>query len=166
MELWQEAVKVRQNGMEKAASIWEILETLPTPIEPANIYKAVTSVKSVEFADRVRGHRFASALLKLVVQFLNESLVVIGVDAGSVVEGARAQKIIANAMPLTDEIYNDPVAYATRQHVYDGLLLLAAAQLGKEVETKKCIDNMHEGVTKLFILEEAGSGFDPAKVDA
>jgi len=155
--------------MKKAAAIWETLESLPVPIAPANIYKAAVSVKCAEFTNRVRTHRFAPALLKLVVQFLDDTLDVVGVNAGDISGGVRALAFFAEAMPLTNEIFNDPAAYAMRQHVYDDLLLLAALRLGKEAETKKCINDMQYGVMRLLVtgyFEGSSLRFDPDKPQA
>jgi hypothetical protein len=166
MELREELSQLRQAGMEKAAVVWEILENLSTPADPSNIYKAVTSLKCAEFISRTRAHKIAPALTKIVVEFLDETLAIVGVDAGEVYEGARVISVIEEAMPLTEEIFNDPVAYAMRQHVYDGLLLLAAARLGKEVETKQCLTNMQESVAMVWLMnrfEESGLKFDPDK---
>jgi len=169
MEPREEMLQLRQAGMEKAAVVWENLESLPSPIAPVNIFKAVSSVKCAEFANRVRSHRLAPALTRIAIKFLNDTLDVLGVDAGDIFEGARALDVLAENMPLTDEIYNDPAAYATRQHVYDGLLLLAAAKLGKEAETKRCLDHMQEGIAMLFVMdyyEGRGLSFDPDKPQA
>lgn len=161
--------QLRQAGMERAAVVWENLETLPKPIAPVNIFKAVSSVKCAEFANRVSAHKHARPLTRIAVKFLNDTLDIIGTDNGEIFEGARALDILAENMPMTDEIFNDPEAYATRQHVYDGLLLLAAAKLGKETETKRCLDAMQEGITMLFVMdyyEERGLNFDPDKSQA
>jgi hypothetical protein len=97
---------------------------------------------------------------------------------GEVSGGVRVLSVVEEAMPLTDEIFNDPAAYATRQHVYDGILLLTAVKMGKEVETKKCIEVMHAGVAKILIMsylkesilsevdKEAFRSLDPDKPQA
>jgi hypothetical protein len=159
-------LQIRQAGMEKAAEVWETLEHLPSPVDPVNIYKAASSLKCAEFISRLRAHKLAYVLSKLMLQFLDDTVVIVGIDAGEVIEAARVISLIEEAMPLTDEIFNDPMAYATRQHVYDGLLLLAAARLGKEVETQKCLTDMQEGVAMVWLmnrLEESGIEFDPNK---
>jgi hypothetical protein len=164
MALREELMQIRQAGMEKAAEVWEFLENLPSPVDPANVYKAATSLKCAEFINRIRNHKIAPVLAKIMLQFLDDTLAIVGLDSGEVFEGARVLQIIEETMPLTPEIYNDALAYATRQHVYDGLLLLAAARLGKEVETKKRLDDMQESVAMVWLmsrLEESGIQFDP-----
>jgi hypothetical protein len=164
MELREELMQLRQAGMEKAAEVWETLENLPNPVDSANVYKAATSLKCAEFINRTRNHKIAPILAQIMLQFLDDTLAIVGLDAGEVLEGARVLQTIQEAMPLTPEIFADPAAYAMRQHVYDGLLLLAAARLGKEVETKKRLDDMQESVAMVWLmsrLEESGIQFDP-----
>jgi hypothetical protein len=164
MALREELMQIRQSGMEKAAEVWETLENLPTPIDPANLYKAVIALKCAEFINRISHLTVAPVLTKIMFQFLEKTIGVVGNDAGGVHEGARALQILQETMPMTEEIYNDPSACAMRQHVYDGLILLAAARLGKELETKKCLDDMQEEVTMAWLmgrLEESGFKFDP-----
>jgi hypothetical protein len=141
-------MELRQAGMEKAAEVWEMLENLPTPIPPVDIYKAASAMKCSEFISRIRTHKIAPEITRLLIKFMDDILAQVGADAGSVVEGARVLAVVSTAMPLTDEVFNDPAAYAQRQHVYDGLLLLSAARLGKEAETKKVIDELQESVTQ------------------
>lgn len=168
-EIREEALRLRQAGMESAASIWETLENLPQPIDPANIYKAVSSVKVAEFIARIRNHKLAPALMVCVSQFFEETINI--VEEGEIREGVRALVVIEEAMPMTDEISKDPEAGVTRQFAYDGILLLAAVKLGKETETKKCIDEMQDGVAKILIMSYIqdgilGSDFDPDKAQA
>jgi len=164
MELREEMLQLRQTGMEKAAEVWETLENLPNPMDPANVYKASVSLKCAEFISRVRHLKIAPLLAKIMLQFLENTIAVVGNEAGDVHEGARAMKVIEEIMPMTEEIFNDPTACAMRQHVFDGLLLLAAVRLGKELETKKCLDDMQEDVALVWLmgrLEESGIKFDP-----
>jgi hypothetical protein len=173
MEIREEMLQIRQAGMEKAAAVWEALEHLPQPIEPADVYKAVSSVKCAEFLARTRSHKLAPALWRCVAQFLDATLGVVGDEAGDKSEGMRALSAIEETMPMTDEVFNDAVAYATRQHVYDGVLLLAAVKLGKETETKKCLDDMQAGVAMVLVMSYlkegvlgGGADFDPDEPQA
>jgi hypothetical protein len=172
MELQEELLQIKQMGMERAALIWETLEHLPQPIGPVDVFKAVSSAKCAEFVARVRNHRLAPVLMRCVAQFFDATLSIIG-EGGEKSEGMRVLVVIEEAMPLTDDIFNDPAAYATRQHVYNGILLLSAIKLGKEIETKKCLDDMQMGVAKVLIAsylkESIMSGiadFDPDKPQA
>jgi hypothetical protein len=158
MELREEVAHIRQQGMEKAAVIWETLETLPQPVEPVNIFKAACSVKCAEFMTRVRNHPMALMLMKSVLQFLEATRQVTEDNNGSQEEGMRVVTIFEEAIPLTDEVYNDAAAYATRQHVYDGVIMLAAAKLGKEAEVKDCIDEFQRSVAMAMIRSILAQG--------
>jgi hypothetical protein len=167
MGLREEMVQIKQEGMERAAAIWEVLENQPQPFDPANIYKACCSVKCAEFISRTLTHRLAPALMEAVMKFLDDTLVLVPSEVGSTEEGERVMDVLSLEMPLTEEIYNDPSKYATRQHVYDGLILLAAMKLGKEEETKTVLHEMQQSVARALIanyLKEAilseAAGFD------
>jgi hypothetical protein len=152
MELHEEMLQIKQAGMWKAAAIWEMLEHLPQPIGPTDIYKAASSIKCSEFLARTINHRLAPALVECVTQFFADTSDIVGED-GEIPEGLRALSFIEETMPMTDEIFSDAAACATRQHVYDGIMLLAAVKLGKEAETKKCIEDMQQGVAKILIMD-------------
>jgi len=141
----EETSKIRQEAMERAAAIWETFEHLPQPIEPVNIYKAVCAVKCSEFVARVRRSPLFDLLASLVAEFLNGTIE-IGDNGGSIREGKRALAVVEGAMPLTPEAFGDPAAYAVRQHVYDGIIMLSAAKMGKEKETRECIDRLTAGI--------------------
>jgi hypothetical protein len=149
--------RIRQAGMEQAAVVWEILANLSNPLHPVDIIKAVASLKCSEFTEAIHGHRQAPEFLKLVLQFLEDIMNIVGKE-GSLYGGARALEIIEDAMPLTEEISNDPAAFAQRQHTFEGLHLLAAARLGKEAEIKKCHDLLHRTIGALIIRSY---GVDP-----
>jgi hypothetical protein len=144
---------IRQQGMEKAASLWEALENLPTPVDPVNIFKAACSIKCAEFVSRIRSNDLLVLLAEFIGAFLDETKALTEVnDAASQAEGMRVVKTIEELMPLTKEIFEDPALYATRQHVYDGLIMLSGAKMGKEKEVKGCIDRLQSGVSKAMIV--------------
>ena len=151
MELREEVAQIKQDGMEKAAVLWETLEALPQPIEPVNIFKAACSVKCAEFMTRIRNHPVALTIMKFILEFLDSTLQITGEESGSRDEGMRVVEVFEEAMPLTEEVYSDAAAYATRQHVYDGVIMLAAAKMGKETEAKECIDQLQRGVAVAMI---------------
>ena len=153
MDLKEEVAQLRQTGMEKAAVIWEMLEALPTPIAPTNIYKAACSIKSAEFLARTRSSPIFPTIMKLIAGFMDETIQIAGesVDENDRAEGFRAIELFEQEMPLTKEIYDDPAAYATRQHTYDGIIVLTAAKLGKETETKACLEHLQQGVARAMV---------------
>src|SRR5271167_3475843 len=151
MEIREEVEHIKQLGMEQAAAIWETLEALPQPVDPVNIFKAACSVKCAEFITRVRNHPIAMTIMKSILEFLDSTLQLAEDNDGSRDEGMRVVEVMEAAMPLTDEIYNDPAAYATRQHVYDGLIMLSAAKMGKAPEAKECINRLQSGVAIAMI---------------
>lgn len=139
--------------MEKAAVIWETFEALPTPLSPVNIYKASCSIKSAEFLTRIRNNSLFRDIAQLLAAFMNETLEIAdgeGTNADRS-EGFQAVELIEREMPLTKEIFDDAAAYATRQHVFDGLIMLAAAKMGKAEEAKQCIDNLQKGVARAMV---------------
>jgi hypothetical protein len=150
-DLQAEIAHVRVPGMEKAAAIWEALVNLSNPIPPVDIYKAAAAMKCAEFAKAARKHKDFAALLTIITQFFDDTMVILGAEAGDPYQGARALHLISTIMPLTAEIENDPIAYAQRQHTFEGLLLLSAAPLGKEADIKKCYDVLHEATTKIIV---------------
>jgi hypothetical protein len=153
MDLKEEVTRIREQGMERAASIWETLENLPQPVEAVNVFKAACSIKCAEFMTRVHNNPVFPVIMKSLVQFMDGTLSVVENVAGSdSSNGMRVVAVLEEAMPLTAEIFADAAAYATRQHVYDGLIMLAAAKMGKEQETKACIDRLQGGVAKAMLL--------------
>lgn len=177
MALKEELSQIRQQGMERAAAIWETLENIPEPVNPADVYKAACSIKCAEFLTRIKRHRMYMQLMQIVLEFLDTTLQIVPAEEGSEADGVRVINIFEKEMPLTDEVFNDPTAYATRQHVYDGIILLSSIKLGKEAETKACIERMQQDVAGLMVvtyLKEALLGNmprgsepeDPKKTDA
>jgi hypothetical protein len=152
MELREEVAQIKQHGMEQAATLWETLETLPEPIDPINIYKAACSAKCAEFMMRIRNNPVAVVLMGTLMKFLDETMKITGGQKGSKEEGMRVVTEIERAMPLTQEIFDDAVAYATRQHAYDGIIMLSAAKMGKETETKEAIDRFQASVAKAMLM--------------
>jgi hypothetical protein len=148
-----EVASIRQQGMEKAATIWETFENLPTPFSPVNIFKAACSIKCAEFVSRIRSNDLLLLLSEYIGAFLDETLAVAGTSTEAAIdEGMRVVDTLEKEMPLTDEIFEDPARYATRQHVYDGLIMLSAAKMGKEKEAKGCIDRLQSGVSKAMLM--------------
>src|SRR5271154_3878902 len=148
-----ELKELRQQGMERAASIWETLET-SDPVHPVNIYKAACSIKCAEFMTRLRDNPAYGSIVRSLTQFLDGTLdiAIAYKEHSNKVEGVRVIMILEEAMPLTAEVFADPAAYAMRQHTYDGIIMLAAAKMGKEVETREVISKFQEGVVKATLL--------------
>ena len=160
MDLNEEVTQIRQRGMEKAATIWATLESLSAPIEPVNVYKACCSIKLAEFVARTLNHSLFSMLLAACDGFVDDTLKIVEGMKGDTKEGERVLAVIENDMPMTDEVAADSAAYAQRQHVYDGLILLAAAKMGKEEETKAAITRMQDtiaGVMVVSLLKRLGN---------
>jgi hypothetical protein len=153
MDLKEEVEQLRQTGMEKAAVIWEMLEALPTPVVPTNIYKAACSIKSAEFLARTRSSPIFSQIMEIIAEFMDATIQIAGesVDENDRIEGFRVIELLEQEMPLNQEIFDDPSAYATRQHTYDGVIILAAAKMGKEEETKASLENLQKGVARAMI---------------
>jgi hypothetical protein len=153
MDLKEEVAQLRQTGMEKAAVIWEMLEALPTPIAPTNIYKAACSVKAAEFLARTRTSPIFHSIMNIIALFMDETIGIAGESTAETdrIEGFQAIELFEREMPLSAEIFDDAAAYATRQHVYDGIIILAAAKLGKEEETKASLERMQQGVARAMI---------------
>jgi len=148
--------QIRQEGMEVAASIWETLEALPEPIHPINIFKAACSIKCAEFMSRIRGNAAYGTIIKSLMTFLDGTLKVVATlkTKSNRDEGERVIAVLEETMPLTDEVFSNPIAYAKRQHTYDGIIMLAAAKMGVEAETKECISKFQEGVVKAVMLAQ------------
>jgi hypothetical protein len=153
MDLKEEVAQLRQTGMEKAAGLWEMFQTLPTPIAPVNIYKAACSIKCAEFLARIRNNSLYFDIARQLTEFMDETLRIAEGEGtkSDMDEGFRAIKLMEREMPLTGEIFDDAAAYATRQHVYDGVIVLAAARMGKETEVKECIENLQKGVGRAMV---------------
>src|SRR5271170_2524005 len=155
MDLKQEVGQMRQQGMERAAAIWETLETLPEPVAPVNVFKAACAIKCAEFVSRVRNNPIFDIVIKHIVNFMDDTLEVMkdfAEEGSNQVEGMRVIEVLETAMPLSDKVFSDPVAYATRQHVYDGIIMLAAVKMDKEAETKACIETLQMGVAKAMMV--------------
>lgn len=159
MEPQEERLQLKQKGLEQAAAIWETLENLPQPIDPVNIYKAACSAKCAEFLSRIRHNTLFDEILGALMQFLDGTLKITGDVKSDKDEGMRVIDTITQAMPLTDDVFNDPAAYATRQHVYDGIIMLSAAKMGKEAETKECIDLLQASVARAMVIALLKAGF-------
>jgi hypothetical protein len=151
--------QIRQDGMEKAASIWESLELLSNLFHPVNIYKAACSIKCAEFMMRLRDNPASTMTLKFLMAFLDRTLEIAEPlnDYTNRDEGMDIVKILEQAMPFTAEVFQDPTAYATRQHVYDGIIMLAAAKMGKEIETREVISRFQEDVVKAVMFAQFAS---------
>lgn len=152
MDLREEVTQLRQTGAERAATLWEMLEALPEPIAAVDIYKAACSIKCAEFLSRIRNNSVYLEITKLLAGFVDETITIIGDGSGDRIGGFRVIDLIEREMPLTKEIYEDAAAYATRQHVYDALILLAAAKLGKAEETKDAIDHLQKGIARVMVM--------------
>src|SRR5271170_7783752 len=100
-----ELKELRQQGMEKAASIWETLET-SDPIHPVNIYKAACSIKCAEFMSRLRDNPAYGTIMRSLMSFLDGTLEIAMAykEHSSREEGERVITILEEAMPLTAEI--------------------------------------------------------------
>jgi hypothetical protein len=155
----KELNQIRQDGMEKAAAIWETLELLTESIHPVNIYKAVCSIKCAEFMLRLRDNPAAGMTLKSLLLFLDNTLEIAKPLSAysNQDEGMRAVKVLEDAMPMTSEVFQDPSAYASRQHTYDGVIMLAAVKMGKEVETQEVIAKFQEDVVKAVMFAQFAS---------
>ena len=164
MELKDEIAQIRQQGMERAAVLWETLENLPQPISPVDIYKAACSLKCAEFMTRIRRNPLFLTIMKSIGEFLDGTAAVVG-DAGDRDEGLRAVSVIEEAMPMTPEVFEDATACATRQHVFDGVIMLASAKMGRDKETKECLDRLQEGIAKAMIEAMIVSKFREALRD-
>lgn len=153
MDLREEVSQIRQAGMEKAAELWEMFETLPTPIAPVNIFKASSSIKCAEFLTRIRNHGLYRDIAILISEFTMDTLrIADGEGTGADrLEGFRAIELIEQQMPLTKEVFDDAAAYAQRQHVFDGLIVLAGVKMGKETETKEAIETLQTGVGRAMV---------------
>jgi hypothetical protein len=152
MDLQKEVEGIRQQGIEFAASLWEMLELLPQPFQPVNIFKAACSVKCAEFLSRVRDNPLYPELSPLISRFMEETINIVGRESANQVEGFKVVEFFEKEMPLTQEIFEDAAAYAQRQHVYDGMIMLAAARMGKEEETKKCLTRLQKGCVRVMIM--------------
>jgi len=153
MGLKEEVQELKQQGFEQAATIWEMLENLPQPIAPINIYKAACASKCAEFLTRLRNNMLLAVVMKSVTQFLDGTLEIAESFTGSSsAEGMRAVAVFEEVMPLTDEVFANTKKYAQRQHVYDGVIMLAALKMGREKETKECIDRLQMGIGKAMRL--------------
>ena len=155
MDLKQEVGQMRQQGMERAAAIWETLETLPEPVTPVNVFKAACAIKCAEFVSRVRNNPVFDIVIKHIVNFMDDTLEIMKdfADDSDQVQGMRVIAVLEEAMPLTDAVFNNPVEYATRQHVYDGIIMLSAVKMDREEQTKECITNLQMGVTKAMMIQ-------------
>ena len=153
MNLKEEVAQLRQTGMEKAAVIWEMLEALSTPIAPINIYKAACSIKSAEFLARTRSSPIFQSIMMLIAEFMDETVQIAGESTAETdrAEGFRAIELFEREMPLSKEIFDDASAYATRQHAYDGVIVLAAARLGKEEATKASLERLQQGIARAMV---------------
>lgn len=152
MDLIEKSGEIRKGGMEKAAALWEVFELLPQPIAPIDIYKAACSIKCGEFFARIRHNPASTMIATCLGEFLGESMEIVGEEKGSLEEARRSLKVIEKEMPISEEVFNDAVAYAQRQHVYDGIILLSAAKMGKEAEVKACIERLQTGIAKAVLL--------------
>jgi hypothetical protein len=152
MELRDEITQIKTQGMEQAAVIWETLENLPEPIPAVDVYKAACSLKTAEFIARVNTNIVADAISKALTTFLDTTIQIAGEDAGSSVNGLRAMDVFEQAMPLTEEVFNDASAYAQRQHTYDGIILLAASKMGKTKETQACLQDLRADITRSMVV--------------
>lgn len=153
MELKEEVLQLRQAGMEKAAVLWEMFESFPTPLNPVNIFKASCSIKSAEFLSRIQNNGLYSDIMHLIAVFMDETLALAGGEGipSDMGEGFQVIDLLEREMPLSQEIFDDPAAYAQRQHVYDGLILLAAAKMGKQTEVAACLDRFQKGVGRAMV---------------
>jgi len=153
MALKEEVLQIRQQGFEQAAVIWETLENLSQPILPINIYKAACSSKCAEFLTRLRNNILLTAVMRPITEFLDGTLKIAEDFTGSNgFEGLRAVAIFEEAMPLTGEVFRDTKKYAQRQHTYDALIMLASVKMGKEEETKQCIEHLQAGIVRATTL--------------
>jgi len=163
----EEVSQIRQRGMETAATIWVTLESLSEPIDAANIYKATCAIKCAEFVARIRTNPLFDVILPLLGEFLDGTLEIAQNYPNDKSEGMRVITVLETAMPLTTEVFNDSAAYASRQFAYDGVIMLAATKLGKETETRECIEGLQLGVAKamltaIMVEVESSSGPQPA----
>ena len=76
-------------------------------------------------------------------------------------EGDTVLAVLEEAMPLTAEVFNDATAYAQRQFVYDGIIMLSAAKMGKNEETWECITRLQRDVVKAMLTMLTESIRDP-----
>ena len=156
MSLKEGVAQVKQNGMERAASIWAMLESLPQPFDPVNIYKIACSIKCAEFITRIKNTNVYSMMLSFLMDFLDTTRMIADdgneVTKGTIEEARRCASVLEEAMPFTPKAFNDPKAYAERQHTFDGLIMLAAVKMGKEVPTKVCIDKLQEAAAKVILV--------------
>jgi len=156
VSLKQEVAQVKQNGMERAASIWAMLESLPQPFDPVNIYKTACSIKCAEFITRIKNTNVYSMMITPLMDFLDTTRTIADdgneVTKGTIEEGHRCADVFEEAMPFTSKSFNDPKSYAERQHTFDGLIMLAAVKMGKEVPTKVCIDKLQEAAAKVMLV--------------
>src|SRR5271170_4123966 len=108
-----ELKELRQQGMERAAAIWETLET-SDPVHPVNIYKAACSIKCAEFMTRLRDNPAYGSIIQSLMKFLDGTLEIAKAykEHSSQDEGVRVITILEEAMPLTAEVFADPAAYA------------------------------------------------------
>jgi hypothetical protein len=89
----------------------------------------------------------------LIAEFMDETVQIAGqsVDETDRAEGFRAIELFEREMPLSKEIFDDASAYATRQHAYDGVIVLAAARMGKEEETKASLERLQQGIARAMV---------------
>jgi len=160
----EELNQIRQEGMEKAATIWETLELLPEPVHSVNIYKASCSIKCAEFLARLRDNPAYSMTMRSLMAFLDSTLEIAAPlsEFSNKEEGMRVIAVLEEAMPLTQEVYEDPAKYAMRQHIYDGIIMLAAARMGKEEQTKEVISKFQDGVVKAVMFAQFAESLSSA----
>lgn len=142
--------KLHSAGMEIAAIAWEAIENVDPPLDPVNIFKAASSIRCTEMMERFFGTEDFGTMADIVIQFIENTRSDIGgAEAGNFDESVRAVGILGDI--LSDSESDNPADFAIRQHAFDGLLLLAAARLGKEIAIKERIDQMQESLSKMLL---------------
>lgn len=149
----EQSRSIRNSAMERAATMWERVINDPQPFAPVNIYKAACTVKCSEFLARVANSSLFLPLMTVIMDFADKTIDIVGEhSASSQREGTRCAIVLENEMPLTDEVFANPVAYAERQHVFDSILMLAGAELGKAPETAAAIERLQNDMGEVFAI--------------
>lgn len=152
----EEAQKLKDQGMERAAIAWEKLTSEVPPIDPINIFKAVCSIKCAELMSRFSTSK-ASHLgehITVIADFLEAAIKEAGgTESGTKEEALRAVDIVEKYFPFDREAFGDPALFATRLHTLDGIIMLCAQRFNKEKEVRELIENMQVNFMKIIVRD-------------
>lgn len=147
---------LQQAGMEKAAVAWETIEAANPPFDPINLLKGISSIKCAEMLTRLRSTDADafSEVVDIISQFIQGTLNDVGgAESGNMTEGMLIVETLEALLPFSEEEFGSPKLFAIRMHTYDGLLLLAASKMGKEIIVRERIEQMQMDIS-MFLLRD------------